>query len=125
MQKQRPKIGKQIYLQSILDNNIAGAQRNQLDIQQAELVYDELSAWEYLLAQEAIGFRYPGTAEHLETQDYIENHFSELYGWTFTKQTFEYNGVNLSNLIAEKEGETRSGLLVKATLEYISNHALH
>lgn len=26
---------------------------------------------------------------------------------------------------AEKEGETRSGLLVTATLEYISNHALH
>ena len=83
---------------------VGGEQKNHFELQQAEFVFDESSAWEFLLAQEAIGFRYPGTAEHLETQDFIENHFSELAEWTFAKQTFEYNGVNLSNLIVEKEG---------------------
>jgi Zn-dependent M28 family amino/carboxypeptidase len=81
-----------------------GEKKDYLDLQQSEVVFNEASAWQYLLAQEAIGFRYPGTAEHLETQDFIEDHFAELPEWTFTKQTFEYMGVNLSNLIAEKEG---------------------
>ncbi|MHA1911797.1 MAG: M28 family peptidase [Candidatus Kariarchaeaceae archaeon] len=89
-----------------------GEQKKLFELQQTEWSFNETSAWELLLAQEEIGFRYPGTAEHLETQVFIEDYFIGLDEWTFSKQTFEYNGVNLSNLIVEMEGSNTTNWIV-------------
>ena len=93
----------QLYLILNLTIQAEGENRNSIELQQSEWLFNENLAWDLLLAQETIGFRYPGTAEHLETQVFIENYFSGLSEWTFNRQTFEYNGVNLANLIVEKE----------------------
>ena len=62
-------------------------------------IFDEMAAFRHISALEAIGPRVPNSDAHQKARDYIAGNLTES-GWVVTEQTFTYNNITGTNIIA-------------------------